>query len=63
MSGLELRALNNAAASSAMEGLPLDEKDLLLITNILEGKDSLQNFLQSLSGYPGLLSGAKHGQG
>ena len=48
MSGLELRALNNAAASSAMEGLPLDEKDLLLITNILECKDSLQNFLQSL---------------
>lgn len=48
MSGLELRALNNAAASSAMEGLPLDEKDLLLITNILEGKDSLQDFLQSL---------------
>lgn len=48
MSGLELRALNNAAASSAMEGLPLDEKDLLLITNILEGNDSLQNYLQTL---------------
>lgn len=48
MSGLELRALNNAAASSAMEGLPLDEKDFLLIANILEGKDSLQNYLQSL---------------
>lgn len=48
MSGLDLRALNNAAASSAMEGLPLDEKDILLIANILEGKDSLQNYLQSL---------------
>lgn len=48
MSGLELRALNNAAASSAMEGLPLDEKDLLIIANILAGKDSLQNYLQTL---------------
>ena len=48
MSGLELRALNNAAASSAMEGHPWDEKDLFLMTNILEGKDSLQILLQSL---------------
>lgn len=48
MSEAEQRALRNAAASSAMEGLPLDAKDLKTVTDILEGKMTLQDFLQSI---------------
>ena len=48
MSNVEQRALQNAAASSAMEGLPLDKQHFEIIQNILEGKLSLQDYLQSL---------------
>ena len=39
------KALKNAVASSAMEGLPLDENELNIVTNIIEGKMTLQEFL------------------
>ena len=48
MSVVEQRALQNAAASSAMEGLPLEQQHFEIIQNILEGKLSLQEYLQSL---------------
>ena len=48
MSNAEQRALQNAAASSAMEGLPLEKYHFEVIQNILEGKLSLQDYLQSL---------------
>ena len=48
MNNVEQRALQNAAASSAMEGLPLDKQHFEVIQNILEGKLSLQDYLQSL---------------
>lgn len=48
MSEAEQRALRNAAASSAMEGLPLDAKDFKVVTDILDGKMTLQDFLQSV---------------
>lgn len=48
MSNAEQRALQNAVASSAMEGLPLEKHHFEVIQNILEGKLSLQDYLQSL---------------
>ena len=45
MSEAEARALKNAAASSAMEGLPLNDSELNIVTNIIEGKMTLQEFL------------------
>ena len=42
------RALQNAAASSAMEGLPLEKRHLEIIQNILAGKLTLEEYLQSL---------------
>ena len=48
MSEAETRALKNAAASSAMEGLPLNDNDLSVVTDILAGKMTLQDFLQSV---------------
>lgn len=48
MSEAEQRALRNAAASSAMEGLPLDAKDIKTVTDILDGKLTLQELLQSI---------------
>ena len=42
------KALNNAAASSAMEGLPLSQADLQIITDILDGKATLQEYLKQL---------------
>lgn len=48
MSDLEIKALKNAAASSAMEGLPLNDRDFTVIENILDGKMELQEFFQSL---------------
>ena len=48
MSNAEQRALQNAAASSAMEGLPLEKHHFEVIQNILEEKMSLQDYLQSL---------------
>ena len=43
-----LQALRNAAASSAMEGLPLSQTDLQIIQEILDGKTSLQDYLIEL---------------
>ena len=48
MSVVEQRALQNAAASSAMEGLPLEQQHFEVIQNIFEGKLTLQEYLQSL---------------
>lgn len=48
MGVVEQRTLQNAAASSAMEGLPLDQQHFEIIQNILEGKLSLQEYLQAL---------------
>ena len=48
MSNVEQRALQNAAASAAMEGLPLEKQHFEVIQNILEGKLSLQDYLQFL---------------
>ncbi len=44
----EYKALKNAAASSAMEGLPLNERDMVILTDIVNGKISLQDYFQSL---------------
>lgn len=43
-----LRALKNAAASSAMEGLPLDEEKLGIIEKILIGEMTLQDYFESV---------------
>lgn len=48
MTASEYKALKNAAASSAMEGVPLNEKDMAILTDIINGEISLQDFLQSL---------------
>jgi len=48
MSELEIKALKNAAASSAMEGLPLNDGDLAVIMGILDGRINLQDFFRSL---------------
>ena len=42
-------ALGNAAASSAMEGLPLEQADIAVIKKILDGEMSLQDFIQTLT--------------
>lgn len=48
MTASEYKALRNAAASSAMEGMPLNEKDVAILPDIINGKISPQDFLQSL---------------
>lgn len=48
MSAMELQALQNAASSSAMEGLPLTRDDMDTIQSILEGKTTLQEFLSMM---------------
>ena len=48
MDDVTRQALNNAAASSAIEGLPLSESDLKIIRDILEGKTTLQDYLKQL---------------
>ncbi len=48
MTASEYKALKNAAVSSAMEGLPLNEQDMAILTDIINGKISLQDYLQSL---------------
>ncbi len=48
MSVTEQRALQNAAASSAMEGLPLEQEHIEIIQSILDGEMSLQEYLLSL---------------
>ena len=48
MSNAQWSALKNAAASSAMEGLPLEQSHIEIIQSILDGKLSLQDYLHSL---------------
>ena len=48
MSEKTLRALLSAAASSAMEGLPLDDEKLGIIQKILNGEMTLQNYFDSV---------------
>ena len=48
MSAIDFQALQNAAASSAMEGLPLTLEDVETIQSILEGKTTLQDFLSMM---------------
>ena len=42
------KALMSAAASSAMEGLPLNDEELGIAKKILEGEMTLQEFISSL---------------
>ena len=48
MSEKTLRSLLSAAASSAMEGLPLDAEKLGIIEKILDGKMTLQEYYDSV---------------
>lgn len=48
MTERERFALKNAAASSAMEGLPLSEEQLLTAEQILDGKMTLEEYFQTL---------------
>lgn len=48
MDDITRQALNNAAASSAMEGLPLSQSDIKVIQDILDGKATLQEYLKQL---------------
>ena len=43
-----LRALLSAAASSAMEDLPLDNEKLCIIEKILNGEMTLQDYFESV---------------
>ena len=43
-----LKALQSAAASSAMEGLALDDEKLDVIAKILNSELTLQSYLESL---------------
>ncbi len=47
MSTEQLQALQNAASSSAMEGLALNQEQLELVKAILEGRLSLGEYLSS----------------
>ncbi len=48
MSEKTLRALLSAAASSAMEGLPLDDEKLGIVEKILNGEMTLQDYFDSV---------------
>lgn len=48
MSETMRQAVKNAAASSAMEGLPLNRQDIEIIQDILDGKTTLQEYLRQL---------------
>lgn len=48
MSDSVAQALRNAAASSAMEGLPLSVQDIKTIESILNGKMSLQEYFEKI---------------
>ena len=45
MSAEQQKALLNAAASSAMEGLPLEPRHLQTVTEILEGRLTIEDYL------------------
>ena len=48
MSVNEIRALKNAAASSAMEGLPLNEEHIETVKRMLNGEQTLQDYFLEL---------------
>lgn len=48
MSENELRALRNAAASSAMEGIPLSREHIEAVERMLNGEQTLQDYLLKL---------------
>ena len=48
MSEITSRALLSAAASSAMEGLPLDNEKLGIIEKILNGEMTLKDYFDSV---------------
>lgn len=48
MSDKTRKAIQNAAASSAMEGLPLDEEKLRIVERILDGDMTLQEYFDSV---------------
>lgn len=48
MSEKTRKALLSAAASSAMEGLPLDDEKLGIIEKILNGEMTLQDYFESV---------------
>ena len=48
MSALEMQALQNAAASSRMENLPYEQRHYDTIREILEGKQTLQDYLREM---------------
>lgn len=48
MSESTLRALMSAAASSAMEGLPLDDEKLGIVQKILNCEMTLQDYFESV---------------
>jgi hypothetical protein len=49
MNTAAIKALGNAAASSAMEGLPLEQADIIIIQKIIDGEMTLQDFIQTLT--------------
>ena len=49
MDDVTRQALDNAAASSAIEGLPLSESDFKIIEDIMEGRTTLQDYLKQLN--------------
>ena len=48
MDDVTRQALDNAAASSAIEGLPLSESDFQILEDIMEGRTTLQDYLKQL---------------
>ena len=49
MNAAATKALGNAAASSAMEGLPLEQEDIIIIQKIIDGEMTLQDYIQTLN--------------
>lgn len=47
MADLQIHALRNAAASSAMEGLPAELQHMEVIERILNGEMTLEDFFNS----------------
>lgn len=48
MTDLQMQALRNAAASSAMEGLPVEPQHMEVIERILNGDMTLEDYFRQL---------------
>lgn len=48
MTDLQMQALRNAAASSAMEGLPVEPQHMEVIERILNGEMTLEEYFRQL---------------